>query len=201
MAYAALPSIDILNKRLRYDPETGHLYWKPLTPADFEGKGRKPPEELCKNFNTAHAGRRAGSQNHKHGYWCIGIQRKVYYLHRIAWKMATGFDPDGEIDHINGDPEDNRLCNLRVVSGKENNRSKEKRRHSSSWRRGVVWTGDAWVATAGTPGKPTFRRLGQYQTRDDAIRARQAFERDRRETRLTERGKAALLHTSGTVLT
>ena len=151
MAYMPLPSLDVLNKRLSYDPDTGHLYWKPLDPSDFQpsepsvGRGRQSADSLCKNFNRAHAGKRAGSQKHERGYWYIGIDRKLYAVHRIAWKMAMGEEPLGEIDHINGDPADNRICNLRVVSRRENNSAKAKRRRSAAWRRGVVKSGAKWI--------------------------------------------------------
>lgn len=177
MAYMPLPPLELLNKRLRYDPDTGHLMWNALSPNDFVPKGRKTAEEMCNNFNTAHAGKRAGSHNQKKGYWYIGVQQKVYAVHRIAWKMATGQDPEGEVDHINGDPEDNRIDNLQVVTRAENNRLKTRRRRTAAWRKGVVWTGSTWVATAGTPGRKSFVNLGQFETRDEAIHARFSYER------------------------
>lgn len=191
MAYMPLPSLDVLNKRLSYDPDTGHLYWKPLDPSDFQpsepsvGRGRQSADSLCKNFNRAHAGKRAGSQKHERGYWYIGIDRKLYAVHRIAWKMAMGEEPLGEIDHINGDPADNRICNLRVVSRRENNSAKAKRRRSAAWRRGVVKSGAKWIATTGTPGRGSFKKLGVFGTMDEAVKARLDFERKRRDEALT----------------
>lgn len=36
--------------------------------------------------------------------------------HRLAWFLHHGSFPEETIDHINGNPKDNRLCNLRMVS-------------------------------------------------------------------------------------
>ena len=48
------------------------------------------------------------------------FQSKIYPTHRLAWLMAYGVWPSGDIDHINGDRQDNRLCNLRDVSHSRN---------------------------------------------------------------------------------
>lgn len=51
------------------------------------------------------------------GYSMISYVR----LSHIIWIAANGAIPYGmQIDHINGDREDDRLCNLRLVSRSEN---------------------------------------------------------------------------------
>lgn len=51
-----------------------------------------------------------------------------HLAHRVAWKLTYGDWPHATIDHINGDPKDNRLCNLRCVSQQTNNRNIRKAR-------------------------------------------------------------------------
>lgn len=61
----------------------------------------------------------AGTPNHD-GYVRVGFKRKMVFAHRIVWLLTYGEWPQGEIDHVNGQRNDNRPENLRVVSRKEN---------------------------------------------------------------------------------
>lgn len=56
---------------------------------------------------------------------------------RNVWKLAYGAFPDGEIDHINRDPSDNRLENLRVCTRSENNRNRRTYSTNTSGHKGV----------------------------------------------------------------
>ena len=53
---------------------------------------------------------------------CLRIegQKTTIKLHHMVWAVVHGRFPT-QIDHINGDKTDNRLCNLREVTGTENN--------------------------------------------------------------------------------
>lgn len=174
MAYKQLPDIELLNKRLDYDAETGVLTWKPRAAADFQAVESRRAETLARNFNTSHAGKRAGSQNHHKGYWYVMIDQIFYAVHRVAWKMGTGEEPQGDMDHINGDPEDNSLANLRVVSKAENNRFGRSRRRTKVYGAGVFFNRGTWVATAvGQDGKAI--PLGRHRTKAEAVAARRKF--------------------------
>ena len=55
------------------------------------------------------------------GYKTVHAHRKNELVHRLIWQGFNGEIPEGmEIDHINTDPTDNRLSNLRLVTHKEN---------------------------------------------------------------------------------
>ncbi len=54
------------------------------------------------------------------GYRQIKLRGERYYAHRLAWFFIHGVEPGGELDHINGNPDDNRIANLRVCSRSEN---------------------------------------------------------------------------------
>ena len=47
--------------------------------------------------------------------------QKSYYVHRFVWECFNGIIPDNKvIDHINNNRNDNRLCNLQLVTQQEN---------------------------------------------------------------------------------
>lgn len=85
-----------------YDPDTG-LFTR------IRAAGRHG----CHKVGTV-----AGTST-SHGYVVIRIAGVLHGAHRLAWLYVHGEWPL-VIDHINGDRADNRLCNLRNVSQKEN---------------------------------------------------------------------------------
>ena len=53
------------------------------------------------------------------GYLRARINKKNYFAHRIIFMMHYGFVPK-IIDHINGNPSDNRIINLREANNSQN---------------------------------------------------------------------------------
>ena len=97
-----------------YDPETGVVSWK-------NDAGR---------WGRLKAGTRAGWVE-KRGYLVVEIGRDKVFAHRIAWLLHYGTNPSADIDHINGDKGDNRICNLRDVS-RTVNKQNQYRAHKNS---------------------------------------------------------------------
>lgn len=56
----------------------------------------------------------------KDGYIILKIKGKQFKYHRIVWLVCNGEFPDGEIDHIDRNKNNNRIENLRDVSRKVN---------------------------------------------------------------------------------
>lgn len=160
-----LPQKDVLTSLLEYDKETGILIWKKR----IEEKTNPP-----KTFNANFAGKRAGNPYGKTRHWQINILGKRYLVHRVIWAMHTGKIVFGEIDHINGDPEDNRLSNLREVSHFENMVNRKTPSHNSSGKIGVCWHLQAkkWRAYITKDGKQIS--LGLFNSVDEATAARSA---------------------------
>ena len=68
------------------------------------------------------------------GYRRICHNNRLVLAHRLVWFYMTGKWPDRELDHINGEKDDNRFHNLRVASRSENlaNRASQKGKKDSS---------------------------------------------------------------------
>lgn len=89
--------------------------------------------------------------------------------HRLVWFFATGEMPPHEIDHINGDPADNRIANLRLATSAQNKQNiRNARRHNSTGYLGVSWNKDRemYRADIALNGKRKF--LGHYPSPQEA---------------------------------
>jgi hypothetical protein len=176
MAKKPLPSPELLRKLLRYDPETGTLYWRERDISMFTS-GRNGASFECSRWNTRYAGRQAFTATNTGGYHHGPIAGFRLPAHRIIWAMAHGQWPEGHVDHINGIRTDNRIANLRVVCPAGNARNKRRYSSNASGHTGVRWYKplEKWVAQIRGDGR--IVHLGYYSDMDDAIAARLAAER------------------------
>lgn len=69
-------------------------------------------------------GRRVGKSINNHGYHVYKYKGKMWMVHRIIWYMHHRSWPKYQIDHINRDPLDNRIENLRDVKQSINMRNR-----------------------------------------------------------------------------
>ena len=107
-----------------------------------------------------------------YGYLCGWLNGKHVPLARFLLNP-----PDGMVvDHKNHRLEDNRRCNLRVVSVSENAMNEVRRSDNTSGAKGVSWKKAyrKWTTNINVDGKQIF--LGNYDRRRDAIRARKTAE-------------------------
>jgi hypothetical protein len=149
--------IDLVRSLLDYDPLTGIFRWKSR-----------------RNW-SAPAGSVAGSRD-THGYTHICINRQLFLAHRLAWAVSHGEQPGAEIDHINGDRSDNRIANLRCVSGVDNQRNRKLMSTNTSGYCGVYWDKNCqkWSAKIRIFGK--LHNIGHFSSIEDAIAARKEAE-------------------------
>ena len=173
MANKALPEQSVLLQLLRYEPETGKLFWRERGVEWFSAKTQNRSSSLCRLWNERYADKEAFTCM-SYGYRTGSVLASNYKAQRIIWKMETGVDPD-HIDHVNGTRSDNRLLNLRDVTITENAKNRKIPTNNKTGVIGVYrWAHGRnvyWVATSPEKTDTTyFHCVGQ------AIAARRAAE-------------------------
>lgn len=164
-----LPSIEDLHRLLDYDATTGVLTWQRQAGDDRRTLG----------FNNKCAGKIAGTLSKEKtelAYLAVGIDKRYYLAHRLAWKWMTGEDPDGQVDHIDGDRRNNRWSNLRVATHGENRANSAPR--SRSGFKGVHFCAlhKKWRAVVSFNHK--INHVGYFSTPEFAAAARDVAARE-----------------------
>lgn len=119
---------EVVREFFDYDPETGIVTWRVRDVKWFVDTVRYSAETHCAWWNRRFSGKEAGAVNNDTKYRTVGIKgRKNYPIHRIIWLWMTGEWPD-TIDHENGIRDDNRWCNLRNVTAKQNSQNRKLRK-------------------------------------------------------------------------
>lgn len=108
---------DELRRLLSYDQETGVF-------------------TRLVRVHMAKAGERAGHRR-RDGYWTVGINKAEYLAHRLAWLYVHSEWPAQMIDHIDGNPSNNAVANLREATPVLNQQNRRKARSDSSLPMGV----------------------------------------------------------------
>jgi hypothetical protein len=141
-----------LRERIGYCAETGFFWWK-----SYHGRQKKNV-----GFGNVNKG----------GYLRVYVCGTSLMAHRVAFALVNGEWPNGIIDHINGNPRDNRFCNLRVVSYSQNCMNKKKQKNNSSGYTGVYWNSrqKRWHAVI---KKDRIRKhIGYFDSKEKAAAAR-----------------------------
>lgn len=69
---------------------------------------------------------------------CVKLKNKTYKLQRVIWELVNGAIPEGYvIDHLNGNPWDNRIVNLACKTKAANCRNRKKNSNNSTGVAGV----------------------------------------------------------------
>lgn len=161
MAARILPTPEQLRELLRYEPDTGKLFWLPR-PREMFTKDR-----LHLSWNSRHAGKEAFTASNR-GYKVGRVFDLIHQGHRIAWAVHFGEWPAGLIDHIDGNRSDNRICNLREATQSENGMNRGATRANSSGLKGAAWSEKygKWESRIKAAGKAKF--LGYFDTAEEA---------------------------------
>lgn len=88
--------------------------------------------------------------------------RKPIYLHRFIMSCPK----NKVVDHINGDVLDNRKCNLRICTKKQNLQNRQLQKNNKSGFRGVYKNKKSWRAFVSLNG--VTKHLGSFKTKKEA---------------------------------
>lgn len=138
-----------LKEHMNYDEKTGLFTW------------------IKSTSNKIKPGMVAGSQR-KDGYVEIRLNGELMLAHRMVWLYLNGAMPDLKTDHINGVRNDNRLCNLRLATDRENATNVKMHADNQSGFKGVFWCKRSrkWIAKICYKGKQLW--LGSFNEPEDA---------------------------------
>jgi hypothetical protein len=173
-----------------YDPRRIHFYW--ILRGSFRGERlmltfRDVDEQLHYDDETGLLIRKkrssssvkkcdvAGHKKHD-GYITVRVKGRPNLAHRVIWLLKTGSWPTGEIDHIDGDPSNNRFENLRQVDHRTNGMNLRLYSTNKSGMQGVSWHSQTKKWKAQINDDNGKRYLGCFISIEDAISARKAAE-------------------------
>ena len=160
--YEILPP-EKLRAAVDYDPHTGLFTWKPRP------MNCAPDVNTSKVMTTKYAGKTAINTLDAHGYLVGMVCRVFTFAHRAAWAHVYGKWPEGQIDHINGNPLDNRIANLRLATSSQN--CLNRKVANKTGVPGVTQRENGnWRALVKINGK--MIHLGTFSMLEDAIKAR-----------------------------
>lgn len=169
-------TIGKLREMFDLDAETGTLRWRERPIHHFNETPNRTALHSMRRTNSAHAGNIAFTSKHQLGYLRAELEGKLWQGHRVVFALFHGRFPDGEIDHINGNPADNRPENLRETTHRENMRNSARRVDNKSGHPGVSPRGRGkWRADIRAAGR---RHLGTFNSYEEAVAARKAAEKE-----------------------
>lgn len=154
------------------DDSSGALKWKRRLADSFVSSDARSADHKANNWNSKYAGSLALNCHSPTGHLCGRINDKMFYSHRVVFAMIHGYWPVNQIDHINGNPSDNRPSNLRDVTQLENLRNQARSKQSTSGVTGVSWNKRLGKWASHITVNDKFKHLGFFKSFEDACTSR-----------------------------
>ena len=152
---------ELLRKLMRYEPETGKLFWRERVNGSVQ-------------WNARHAGNEAMCCVAA-GYLVGRLHGKNHRAHRVAWAIFYGKWPH-LIDHIDGNGLNNKICNLRDVDQTTNMQNASLSVRNTSGHVGVHFDKARGKWAASIRANYINIRLGRFKCITAAILARKSAE-------------------------
>lgn len=152
---------DRLRELVFYDGRAGTFTWLPRRGDDGE----------TSRWNSRYAGKSAGVFHKSSGYHRICVEGVVYQGHRLAWFYAHGRWPSHMIDHVDGNPLNNAISNLREATMQQNQANRRPKPGTISGLKGVTKPARSpkWLAKVRLNGRDI--RIGRFDTKEEAAAA------------------------------
>jgi hypothetical protein len=146
-----LPSLERVRELFDYYPEYGLLIRRTAVP-------KAPRGSIAGTINSD-------------GALICRVDYKIYYVHRLIWLHYYGEPPSILIDHIDLNPSNNRISNLRLASDSQNAANKKGRTNSRSLIKGAHWSTSEgrWRSSIKVNRKQIH--LGWFDTKEEAAAA------------------------------
>jgi hypothetical protein len=143
---------------LDYNEKTGEFTWKLLSCDEKKG-----------NITTF-------SSESK--YMFIRIGENLYNCARLAWMYYYGVEPNGDIDHIDGNRSNNSISNLRDIPHSINSLIRQIKSNNTSGSIGVRWRKDRnkWQARIKVNG--IEKHLGHFDDKNDAVKIYEEYKKN-----------------------
>lgn len=159
-----------------YDSQQGLLIWKERPVEDFKR------EQDWKSWNTRFCGKVFGTikifgknktRPHKRRYGTYSGKMHLHY--RLVWLYHNKKAPK-ILDHIDQNPLNDKIENLRPSSPVHNQRNTKMRVNNTSGITGIYWVkrDNKWCSKIMVKGK--YTHLGYFTDKQDAIKARKEAE-------------------------
>ena len=150
MANKKIPDKSYLERILVYVPESGKLFWL-------------KNDLRSKQWNTRYGGKEAFTSFTNAGYKHGAINNKNYLAHRVIYKIVYDLEPE-EIDHKDGNKNNNKIENLRPSDKSKNQMNSSKRSSCSSVYKGVYFSNgrNKWVSSCNR------KHIGYFESELDA---------------------------------
>lgn len=158
--------VDFLNEAFSYEPDTGRLFWKWRPGKHFSD------EAVYRRWNTRWACQPALTAKASNGCLVGRISGEMVRAHRVVWALHHGEWPSSEIDHIDGNPANNAVSNLRLATRAQNLHNRRMYKNNRSGFKGVSYvphTREKWEAQIRANGG--VYRLGRFKTPEEAAAA------------------------------
>jgi hypothetical protein len=156
-------SIEYIKECFNVDTN-GNLIWKERPVKHFRSL------KTSRLWNSIYPGTLAGYDNKGRIY--VNLNKSLFPTHRLVWALHHGSWPINILDHIDGDPSNNAISNLRDVSLRKNAQNARIPKNNSSGYSGLSLDKrrSTWRVQIMANGKMNY--FGSFKDKEQAIRAR-----------------------------